>query len=146
MGLNRMWYKRAERQYRISLFFSAASLAGAFGGILAYGIGFMKGVAGLNGWVSHLTSYHTLKALTHHSDGSSSWKVFSPLSSQSEAIGSSQTGHPKPVSSTKRNEPSSTPVSKPTATPSKTRLLLGLTSSKPSKIRRSGYTVLDIIR
>lgn len=31
-----MWYKRRERQYRISLFFSAASLAGAFGGILAY--------------------------------------------------------------------------------------------------------------
>jgi MFS family permease len=31
-----MWYKRRERQYRISLFFSAASLAGAFGGILAF--------------------------------------------------------------------------------------------------------------
>lgn len=31
-----MWYKRRERQYRISLFFCAASLAGAFGGILAY--------------------------------------------------------------------------------------------------------------
>ena len=31
-----MWYKREERQYRISLFFSAASLAGAFGGILAW--------------------------------------------------------------------------------------------------------------
>lgn len=45
-----MWYKRAERQYRVALFFSAASLAGAFGGILAYGIGYMKGVAGLNGW------------------------------------------------------------------------------------------------
>ena len=45
-----MWYKRNERQYRVALFFSAASLAGAFGGILAYGIGFMKGVGGLNGW------------------------------------------------------------------------------------------------
>ncbi len=45
-----MWYKRTETHYRVSLFFSAASLAGAFGGILAYGIGFMKGVAGLNGW------------------------------------------------------------------------------------------------
>ncbi|KAF2770499.1 MFS general substrate transporter [Teratosphaeria nubilosa] len=45
-----MWYKRTERQYRIALFFSFASLAGAFGGILAYGIGFMKGVGGLNGW------------------------------------------------------------------------------------------------
>ncbi|PTD07611.1 putative transporter [Fusarium culmorum] len=31
-----MWYKRRERQFRISLFFRAASLAGAFGGILAY--------------------------------------------------------------------------------------------------------------
>ncbi len=31
-----MWYKRRERQYRVSLFFSAAALAGSFGGILAY--------------------------------------------------------------------------------------------------------------
>ena len=31
-----MWYKRNERQYRVSLFFSAAALAGSFGGILAY--------------------------------------------------------------------------------------------------------------
>ena len=45
-----MWYRRNEQQYRVALFFSAASLAGAFGGILAYGIAFMKGVGGLNGW------------------------------------------------------------------------------------------------
>ncbi|KAF5664819.1 tartrate transporter [Fusarium heterosporum] len=45
-----MWYKRRERQYRISLFFSAASLAGAFGGILAYGIGKMAGVVWDKGW------------------------------------------------------------------------------------------------
>ncbi|KAJ6191708.1 MFS transporter [Bipolaris maydis] len=45
-----MWYKRNERQYRISLFFSCASLAGAFGGILAYGIAHMRGVAGQPGW------------------------------------------------------------------------------------------------
>lgn len=31
-----MWYRRTERQYRIAMFFSAASLAGAFGGILAW--------------------------------------------------------------------------------------------------------------
>jgi len=42
--------------YRVALFFSAASLAGAFGGILAYGIGFMgkanggKGVGNYHGW------------------------------------------------------------------------------------------------
>ncbi|KAK8080818.1 hypothetical protein PG997_008636 [Apiospora hydei] len=45
-----MWYKRRERQYRISLFFSAASLAGAFGGVLAYGIGRMSGIVWANGW------------------------------------------------------------------------------------------------
>lgn len=45
-----MWYKRTETHYRVALFFSAASLAGAFGGILAYGIGFMKNVGGYNGW------------------------------------------------------------------------------------------------
>jgi MFS family permease len=44
------WYKRNERQYRISLFFSCASLAGAFGGILAWGISHMRGVGGYGGW------------------------------------------------------------------------------------------------
>ncbi|KAK4226044.1 major facilitator superfamily domain-containing protein [Podospora fimiseda] len=45
-----MWYKRRERQFRISLFFSAAALAGSFGGILAYGIGHMRGIVWENGW------------------------------------------------------------------------------------------------
>ncbi|KAH6846941.1 major facilitator superfamily domain-containing protein [Chaetomium sp. MPI-CAGE-AT-0009] len=45
-----MWYKRRERQFRISLFFGAAALAGSFGGILAYGIGHMAGVVWENGW------------------------------------------------------------------------------------------------
>ncbi|KAI1267018.1 major facilitator superfamily domain-containing protein [Xylariaceae sp. FL1019] len=45
-----MWYKRKERQYRVALFFSAASLAGAFGGALAYGIGKLGGVVWENGW------------------------------------------------------------------------------------------------
>jgi sugar phosphate permease len=45
-----MWYKRNERQYRISLFFSCASLAGAFGGILAWGIAHMRNVGGYKGW------------------------------------------------------------------------------------------------
>ena len=31
-----MWYRREEQHFRISLFFSAASLAGAFGGVLAW--------------------------------------------------------------------------------------------------------------
>ncbi|EME45157.1 hypothetical protein DOTSEDRAFT_127766 [Dothistroma septosporum NZE10] len=45
-----MWYKRSERQFRVALFFAMASLAGAFGGILAYGISFMRGVGGYSGW------------------------------------------------------------------------------------------------
>lgn len=38
------FYKRDELAFRIAIFFSMATLAGAFGGILAYGIGFIKGV------------------------------------------------------------------------------------------------------
>lgn len=45
-----MWYKRNERQYRVALFFSAASLAGAFGGVLAWGIAHMDGVGNYEGW------------------------------------------------------------------------------------------------
>lgn len=45
-----MWYCRHERQFRIALFFSAASLAGAFGGILAFGIAKMNGVGHYAGW------------------------------------------------------------------------------------------------
>jgi len=44
------WYKRKESHFRISIFFSAASLAGAFGGALAYAIGLMNGVGGKSGW------------------------------------------------------------------------------------------------
>ncbi|KAL4809339.1 major facilitator superfamily domain-containing protein [Aspergillus unguis] len=45
-----MWYKRNEQHYRVALFFSAASLAGAFGGILAWGIAHMDGVGDYAGW------------------------------------------------------------------------------------------------
>jgi MFS family permease len=60
-----MWYKRNERQFRVALFFSAASLAGAFGGILAFGIAKMKGVANYNGWrwIFILVSSQCLKHL-----------------------------------------------------------------------------------
>ncbi|KAB8611437.1 hypothetical protein FH972_025942 [Carpinus fangiana] len=45
-----MWYKRTEAQRRFSFFFSSASLAGAFGGLLAAAIGKMNGVGGYAGW------------------------------------------------------------------------------------------------
>ncbi|KZP18347.1 MFS general substrate transporter [Athelia psychrophila] len=45
-----MWYPRAEQAKRIAIFYSAATVAGAFGGLLAYGIERMEGVGGLHGW------------------------------------------------------------------------------------------------
>ncbi|KAJ3543629.1 hypothetical protein NM208_g3472 [Fusarium decemcellulare] len=45
-----LWYKRHECGFRIAIFFSAATAAGAFGGLLARGIVEMAGIAGLNGW------------------------------------------------------------------------------------------------
>ncbi|KAF2159993.1 hypothetical protein M409DRAFT_70716 [Zasmidium cellare ATCC 36951] len=44
------WYARFELQTRMALFFSAATLAGAFSGILAYAIQHMEGTAGYEGW------------------------------------------------------------------------------------------------
>jgi len=45
-----LWYCRHEGQLRQALFFSAASIAGAFSGLLAFGIAKMDGVGGLEGW------------------------------------------------------------------------------------------------
>lgn len=45
-----MWYRRHECGLRMAIFFSAATCAGAFGGLLARGIIEMNGVAGLHGW------------------------------------------------------------------------------------------------
>ncbi|KAL1599127.1 hypothetical protein SLS59_006579 [Nothophoma quercina] len=44
------WYQRHECGFRMALFFSAATLAGAFGGILARGIAEMSGVGGKSAW------------------------------------------------------------------------------------------------
>lgn len=45
-----MWYKRNEAQRRFSFFFSSTTLAGAFGGLLASGLGQMSGLRGYHGW------------------------------------------------------------------------------------------------
>lgn len=45
-----MWYKRDEAQRRFSFFVSAATFAGAFGGLLATAIGGMNKVRGYNAW------------------------------------------------------------------------------------------------
>ncbi|KAG1728768.1 MFS general substrate transporter [Suillus lakei] len=45
-----LWYPRHMLQYRIGLFFGAATLAGAFSGLLAFGISYMGGMEGLEAW------------------------------------------------------------------------------------------------
>ncbi|KAJ5542683.1 Major facilitator superfamily domain general substrate transporter, partial [Penicillium sp. DV-2018c] len=45
-----LFYSKREIALRTSYLFSSAAVAGAFGGLLAYGIGFMDGIAGLRGW------------------------------------------------------------------------------------------------
>lgn len=45
-----LWYSKKEIALRIGYLFSSAAIAGAFGGLLAYAIGHMDGVAGQSGW------------------------------------------------------------------------------------------------
>lgn len=45
-----MFYTKKELALRIGYLFVSSALAGACGGLLAYGIGFMSGIAGLGGW------------------------------------------------------------------------------------------------
>lgn len=44
------WYLKNETQTRIALFYTASALAGAFSGVLAFGIAKMDGVGGFEGW------------------------------------------------------------------------------------------------
>ncbi|QDS70054.1 hypothetical protein FKW77_004210 [Venturia effusa] len=44
------WYKRDECGLRLAIFYSSATAAGAFGGLLARGLMQMKGVGGKSGW------------------------------------------------------------------------------------------------
>ena len=59
------WYKRSELGFRAAIFFSAAALAGSFGGLLAAAIALMDGIGGKNGWawifiieVRHTLAHH----------------------------------------------------------------------------------------
>ncbi|KAH6916849.1 major facilitator superfamily domain-containing protein [Coprinopsis sp. MPI-PUGE-AT-0042] len=44
------WYKRSETGFRVAVFFSSATVAGAFSGLLAAAIAKMDGVGGRPGW------------------------------------------------------------------------------------------------
>ena len=56
-----IWYKRYEVQGRMAIFYAAASLSGAFSGLLAYAIEEMNGISGLGGWQWY--TYHFLISL-----------------------------------------------------------------------------------
>ncbi|KAL8784105.1 MAG: hypothetical protein Q9213_004164 [Squamulea squamosa] len=45
-----LFYTKRELALRIGYLFCSAAIAGAIGGLLAYGIGFMDGVSGQSGW------------------------------------------------------------------------------------------------
>jgi MFS family permease len=45
-----IWYRRYEVQRRMAVFYAAASLSGAFSGLLAFGIEKMDGIGGRRGW------------------------------------------------------------------------------------------------
>ena len=45
-----MWYPRHMLQKRIAVFYGGATIAGAFSGLLAFGISYMSGIDGLLGW------------------------------------------------------------------------------------------------
>ncbi|KAI8334654.1 major facilitator superfamily domain-containing protein [Chlamydoabsidia padenii] len=45
-----LWYTRQEQATRIAIFFSCATVAGAFGGALSYGIMQMDGIQNMAGW------------------------------------------------------------------------------------------------
>jgi hypothetical protein len=44
------WYTPAQIHSRTTIYYSGASLAGAFSGLLAYGIGHLDGTWGYKGW------------------------------------------------------------------------------------------------
>ncbi|EMD36671.1 hypothetical protein CERSUDRAFT_94946 [Gelatoporia subvermispora B] len=45
-----LWYPRHMLQFRVGIFYGGATVAGAFSGLLAFGISFMSGTSGLLGW------------------------------------------------------------------------------------------------
>lgn len=44
------WYRTEERSVRVAAILASATLAGAFGGAIAYGVGQMNQVGGMSGW------------------------------------------------------------------------------------------------
>jgi hypothetical protein len=75
------WYTREELAKRVAIFFGSASIAGAFSGILAFGITKLGGRHGIEGWrrvfsdLGYEVKSFTLTAMFTVSGGSSSLRV-----------------------------------------------------------------------
>lgn len=72
-----MVYRREEQARRIAYLFSCAALSGAFGGLLAYAILQMDGVAGYAGWRYDLPLNPRHDLNSRFPDGYTSSKAFS---------------------------------------------------------------------
>jgi MFS family permease len=75
-----LWYKRGEQARRVAIFFSAATVAGAFGGILAFAIEKLEGKGGLHGWAWIVSMDILPHRKRTNATISSSLRVSSPLS------------------------------------------------------------------
>ena len=53
------WYTKKELALRTAYLFVSAAIAGSIGGLLAYGIGFMDGLAGYSGWRCKLSCHYS---------------------------------------------------------------------------------------
>jgi MFS family permease len=62
-----MYYERFELQWRMSLFFAASIIAGAFGGLLAFGLAKMDGVGGYEVCLSRSIQSKSQTMLTYAS-------------------------------------------------------------------------------
>jgi hypothetical protein len=133
-----MWYKRNERQYRISLFFSCASLAGAFGGILAWGIAHMRNVGGYSGWRWIFILVSRLKTSLFCAD-SRNRKAYSLSSLLSLHIGLSRTTQIPSHGSRKTSAPSSRLASGLTVTTPTTSSFDGLMYGLRAKTLKCGF-------
>lgn len=77
-----MWYTRTESQFRQAMFFSAASVAGAFSGLLAYAIAVSASFCAskCQAFEAHTVVRKWMAwAVTKAGAGSSFWKAFSPF-------------------------------------------------------------------
>lgn len=94
------WYKRSEFGIRSAIFFSAAALAGSFGGLLAAAIAKMDGIGGKPGWawIFILVSLNPSAWLRSSTDRRHR-KVSPRYSSASPATGWSTTSQTTPNSS-----------------------------------------------